>query len=87
MAGVHGGKRSGAGRKPVLTLHEGLSVGGECEHYWRAIALDQAKERRRNRNAAVRSAQARAEMTPLRLRKTRIGRKNIQDIKEDIDRF
>jgi hypothetical protein len=35
---AHGGKRSGAGRKPSLSFWERMRIGGLCEEKWRATS-------------------------------------------------
>ena len=44
----HGGKRKGAGRKPILTLHQEIVIGQTCERLLESAALRAFNRRKRD---------------------------------------
>ena len=84
---AHGGKRIGAGRKPILTWIQRFEIGSMCEQLWRDLAVKNAKERHAKSQVAlnVRGHQDRAQIVPITHRKKATARETVSEISGDID--
>jgi hypothetical protein len=79
-----GGARPGAGRKG-LSKSEKWRIGAEFARRWRELAKREAVERDevKPKTKAIRLAHSRAELVPIRLRRT--SKDTLAEVKEDID--
>jgi hypothetical protein len=70
---THGGRRAGAGRKPVLTYLQQINVGAECERLWREAAEKTALApyEKCADESGIRDEQRRLTDIPIQLRATK----------------
>ena len=83
----HGGRRIGAGRKRALSSQQQFLIGAECERRWEEAAVNRAlaQYERQDWAGSIRDEQGRASLIPLRIRKTRDGKRARSDINEEIE--
>jgi hypothetical protein len=75
---AHGGRRSNAGRKPLLSLGERLEVGSICEKKWDDLAREAAESRLDKRAEAdgIREEQGRLQKIQEQWGRSAAGRKS-----------